>query len=99
MFFSRNLMYIKSPGAGVGWGTFLVPFTPYMWLLSIVMTIIGAFLIALTYHVGRTVNETEDLPFTFGTVVFISFAAFSQQGKYAILHIPQFMSVSQIDAK
>ena len=73
-------MYIKSPGAGANWGIFVDPFTSYMWICTVAIIILGAFVVAVTYYVGLKFNETEDLPFTFGTVVFISFCAFFQQG-------------------
>ena len=74
-------MYIKSPGAGVGWGTFIDPFLPEMWVCTMAMIMLGAFVVAVTYHIGRKFNDIEDLPFTFGTTVFISFCGFFQQGK------------------
>ena len=73
-------MYIKSPGAGVGWGTFIEPFTPGMWVSTLGMILLGAFVVAVTYHVGKKLSDVEDLPFTFGTTVFISFSGFFQQG-------------------
>ena len=74
-------MYIKSPGQGIGWRTFIDPFNTSMWISSVAMIILGAFVVAVTYHIGKKFNEVEDLPFTFGSVVFISFCAFFQQGK------------------
>ena len=74
-------MFIKLPGKGVGWTTFMVPFTVSMWICILAMIIIGAFVVAVTYHVGRKLNEVEDHPFTFGTAIFISFSAFFQQGR------------------
>ena len=73
-------MYIKSPGAGVGWGTFIEPFTPGMWVSTLACILLGAMVVAVTYHIGKKLNEVEDLPFTFGTTVFISFSGFFQQG-------------------
>ena len=78
-------MYIKSPGAGAAWGTFVEPFTSYMWFCTIAMIILGSFVISVTYYVGTKFNgddEGEELRFDFGSVLFICFSAFAQQGKY-----------------
>ena len=80
IFCFRNQMYIKSPGAGVGWNTFIGPFTPEMWVCTMAMILLAALVVAVTYHIGKKLNDVEDLPFTFGTTVFISFSGFFQQG-------------------
>ena len=77
----RNQMFIKSPGAGVGWGTFVEPMTVEMWICTLLMTIIGSFVVTVTYYIGKKFNDVEDLPFTFGSVIFMSFSFFFQQGK------------------
>ena len=78
-------MYIKLPGADVGWSTFVTPFTVPMWVCSIAIIFLGAFVVSVTYYVGKKFNEVEDLPFTFGSVLFISFSAFFQQGNTCLL--------------
>ena len=79
-------MYIKSPGAGVSWTTFVSPFTTYMWLCTIAIIILASFVISVTYYVGRAFDphddDDEELHFDFLTVLFISFSAFAQQGKH-----------------
>ena len=77
-------MYIKSPGAGVGWGTFIEPFTPGMWVSTLAIILLGALAVAVTYHIGKKLSDVEDLPFTFGTTVFISFSGFFQQGNKSL---------------
>ena len=78
-------MFIKSPGAGVGWGTFVTPMTIEMWICTLLMTIIGSFVVTVTYYIGKKFNDVEDLPFTFGSVIFMSFSFFFQQGKFTHL--------------
>ena len=80
-------MYIKSPGAGVGWTTFIGPFTPEMWVCTMAMILLAALVVAVTYHIGKKLNDVEDLPFTFGTTVFISFSGFFQQGNTIRLNL------------
>ena len=77
-------MYIKSPGHGIGWTTFVEPFTIPMWVCTVAIIILGAFVIAVTYYVGKKFNDVEDLPFTFGSVLFVSFSSFFQQGNYPL---------------
>ena len=80
-------MYIKTTGAEVGWTTFVAPFTMPMWVCTVAIIILGAFVISVTYYVGAKFNKVEDLPFTFGSVLFISFSAFFQQGRYQTIFI------------